>query len=438
VEGGPGDDQEVWKKRGDFYYSLLIVTRYIRGNKRVVTADSPTQDGTDAKEAAKIESRVRQKMKPEAELLGDAMSGQRKLDYIGAELFCERLELRMPVDRDPGGNKPQAQSPAQVGCARSIMQRVSHHEPLDDMTGSSKALALTLSCMRAMGLEPQMIFLPIIKVWKAEQLEIAEIAITMLAGSLIAEGGHNAKQAGGQTLDEAPDSQKFKRALHQITRNAPWTKENLAESEEHLRKVRNGIQSSYAGFSREELALQQSAKTISGRVYRLHLACKSLARQFKSQASKYSNATELAEKLVLRIKSSIADSHNYARYQGNNTRWLKGIRQLPPIMWNHQKQVRESIVLLGRENDQVLRSKRAGLYNLIARDAEMDQISACIMDQPGETGLKRLFKAEDTQQAPPSDDVTVDSVHPASQQLRPIKSVTWNDPLTEIQYFGEE
>jgi hypothetical protein len=74
--------------------------------------------------------------------------------------------------------------------------------------------------------------LPIVKLWKPNQLKLAEIMITMLSGSIIWDSGLNEVQPGGKAARADPD--KFGEALKQIFIHKSWTTANLRKSEEKL------------------------------------------------------------------------------------------------------------------------------------------------------------------------------------------------------------
>ncbi|TGO44471.1 hypothetical protein BELL_2597g00010 [Botrytis elliptica] len=58
-----------------------------------------------------------------------------------------------------------------------------------------------LACLKHAGIEFDRIEIAVLKVWEQSQFRLGEALVTMLAGSLVWEGGLNAVQAGGQPLD---------------------------------------------------------------------------------------------------------------------------------------------------------------------------------------------------------------------------------------------
>jgi len=160
------------------------------------------------------------------------MLGERRLSWSGAPVFCEKLEQRMSATLDPAGTTRQKQSVIQVGCSGNLDRRMNDHEPLADLSRSSHSWALLCSCLKKLKIRFEPVCLPIVKVWKPDQLKLAEIMITMLSGSMIWDGGLNEVQPGGKAARADPD--KFGEALKQIFIHKPWMTANLRESEEKL------------------------------------------------------------------------------------------------------------------------------------------------------------------------------------------------------------
>ena len=191
-----------------------------------------SDDDDWAEEAAELERMFVRRSEPYQEVLADTMLGERRLSWAGASVFCKKLEQRMSATLDPDGTTRQKQSVIQVGCSGNLDRRMNDHEPLADLSRSSHSWALLCSCLKKLKIRFESVCLPIVKVWKPDQLKLAEIMVTMLSGSMIWDGGLNEVQPGGRAARADPG--KFGEALKQIFIHKSWTTDNLNESEKKL------------------------------------------------------------------------------------------------------------------------------------------------------------------------------------------------------------
>jgi phage terminase Nu1 subunit (DNA packaging protein) len=211
-------------------FAHLTNGRYFAGEGIVITpelANKPEED--NASEAKLIETPCGKWSKEERiQTHEDCRNGIRRLSHSQNLLQLKALELRRRRDLDQTGTIRQIQTPIQVGCSRNMGRRVWDHSTKDKLSRSSKAWALLVGCLTSIGLSPEWVSVPVVKVWKREQLEIAEILVTMLAGSLICDGGLNGIQPGTQSMEDEPA--KFELALRQIFKQKTWTEEQIQES----------------------------------------------------------------------------------------------------------------------------------------------------------------------------------------------------------------
>ena len=202
--------------------------RYAQGNQKAVTAE-------EYEEAADIDFQVLQKDHTRPQVVRLCKEGERKFYFDQIELFCNKLEDRIPTDLDPKGEVRQIQGFHQVGCSRDLMSRMAQHDPLTLSRTTCKPFSLVLSCLAVMGIKTKIVRIPIVKVFQGtgvEQLEISEIGITMLAGGYIMDHGMNSYQAGTQGLsNQFGLEHKTGAALDELTFSSPWVAINLAESQ---------------------------------------------------------------------------------------------------------------------------------------------------------------------------------------------------------------
>lgn len=214
----------------------------------MVPDDAPdnSEDVKIAEKAAKIERYSIGRETHQNKLRRDTRAGIRQLTFFRQELSLRKLkEYRICPTLDPTGNIRQIQTPCQVGCATNLLTRSSAHDPQTKMKTSSTYLTLTVSTLEAMGLKQNVFQIPILKVWRPNQLGLAEIFITMLAGSLVWDGGLNRIKAGAKDLDHSmnpdviPDKRNLLEAKRQIFLDHKWAMENFRASNEALLRQAN-------------------------------------------------------------------------------------------------------------------------------------------------------------------------------------------------------
>ena len=147
---------------------------------------------------------------------------------IGGDTFCDMLSHRQCFYLDPSGMIRQKQMPIQVGCTEEFWTRLNNYGPGDTGFQSNTPMmwALTVSCLAVMGIELEIIRIPIAQIWKPRQLPIVEVLLTTLAGSLIHWGGMNSRAAGTTTARKVD----FSRGERSVFVENQWASANLTES----------------------------------------------------------------------------------------------------------------------------------------------------------------------------------------------------------------
>lgn len=115
--------------------------------------------------------------------------------------FCDGLLNHIVAPLDPGGDISQLQMKLQIGCAVSLARRMFHYAKVTASEGVPKLWALLVSCLEEIGTGVELVSLPILKIWDATQLDLAEILLTDLSSSLVEYGGINPAAAGNRNLD---------------------------------------------------------------------------------------------------------------------------------------------------------------------------------------------------------------------------------------------
>ncbi|KAI1480341.1 hypothetical protein F4774DRAFT_425116 [Daldinia eschscholtzii] len=134
-------------------------------------------------------------------------------------------------------NEPAKQSVCMVGNSDDIEKRTQNHRLISALSNTAHCWGLLVSCLKYAGLEPEETIIPVCKAWKVEHINMAEILVTVLAGSLISVGGLNVKQAGTKSEKNPPHARVFESGRIHVWRSKPWFHENLAHSNPSLSKL---------------------------------------------------------------------------------------------------------------------------------------------------------------------------------------------------------
>jgi hypothetical protein len=169
----------------------------------------------------------------------DTASGQRLwLSGGGAtNRHLAALSNRINPELDAQGDIQQHQSAIEVGISCNMAKRMKDHSLESDLSSSTKPWGLMLSCLTVMGIDFEIIALPVLHIWHKDQREIAEIMVTTLASSLVEDGGYNPIQAGTSS-----GTQKLSYRLEelQVFVEKPWLSDGLRDFNNQL-QYRNSI-----------------------------------------------------------------------------------------------------------------------------------------------------------------------------------------------------
>ncbi|KAI1458661.1 hypothetical protein F4805DRAFT_121688 [Annulohypoxylon moriforme] len=148
---------------------------------------------------------------------------------IHVRRLAEMLERRHLHDLDP--TEPCKQSVNMVGNAGDIERRTQAHRLItSNLRNSAATWGVLIYCLKYAGLEPEETIIPVCKTWELKQINMAEILVTVLAGSLISVDGLNVKEPGTRPEKHAPADNMFEHCRRQVWRANPWFLENLGQS----------------------------------------------------------------------------------------------------------------------------------------------------------------------------------------------------------------
>ncbi|KAF4636373.1 hypothetical protein G7Y89_g1713 [Cudoniella acicularis] len=180
-----------------------MIQRYVNGKGVVLGPTSSPTDIANSVEAATIERRYRYSRRSQAECQAGTAAGKRELVQGNnkSAIFYQRLSKRINPQLDPSGDVRQLQSLTQVGCSNTLNTRMGQYQPRTGMKSTPKTWQLVLGCLAVLGIDVEIVGLPILKIWKEEHLELSEILVTSLAGSLIEQYGINPVAPGTQSFN---------------------------------------------------------------------------------------------------------------------------------------------------------------------------------------------------------------------------------------------
>ncbi|KAI2462954.1 hypothetical protein F4781DRAFT_418187 [Annulohypoxylon bovei var. microspora] len=153
------------------------------------------------------------------------LTGKRSRD---ARQLASMLEMRQipGVDLDV----PCKQSVCMVGNAGDVEKRTQAHRLITALKECVKCWGLLVSCLKYANLEVEETIIPVCKTWESKQINMAEILVTVLAGSLLSVSGLNVKQPGTRPEKKEPIPRMLQHCYSQVWRANPWFRENLAHS----------------------------------------------------------------------------------------------------------------------------------------------------------------------------------------------------------------
>ncbi|KAI0480033.1 hypothetical protein GGR56DRAFT_671187 [Xylariaceae sp. FL0804] len=125
----------------------------------------------------------------------------------------------------------QIQSPILVGNAGWMRSRILSHFADGTMNKSAKVLGLTVSCLRTMGVRAEVQVAPLFRVWREEQVDLAEVLGTLLAGSLLPGRGFNVKQPGTRGIrPPGTSNETWEDSKTHVFYHKSWFGQNLDRS----------------------------------------------------------------------------------------------------------------------------------------------------------------------------------------------------------------
>lgn len=123
--------------------------------------------------------------------------------FVQSDERCDRLRqyaksLKRRCNRADKLNY-HVQAPMQVGCGNDIADRMSAHLPKHGLQSSSYIWGLTLCLIKTMNKIPEVVVQPLALTFSNDQLQVAEVLGTLLAGSLVMQDGCNVMGPGTQS-----------------------------------------------------------------------------------------------------------------------------------------------------------------------------------------------------------------------------------------------
>lgn len=121
------------------------------------------------------------------------------------ERFIKELENRIRRDLDRYGIVPQLQSPIEVGCTEHLGTGTCRYIPDEQLPS---LFSFVIGCLETMGIACTPIALPVLVVWDANSLEMAEILVAELASSQVEYGGIRTGTVGRTSFHERRNMEK--------------------------------------------------------------------------------------------------------------------------------------------------------------------------------------------------------------------------------------
>lgn len=121
------------------------------------------------------------------------------------------------------------QSFTMVGNSQDIQRRVQDHRMISHMGKTAKLWALMAFCLTYIAVDPQDVIVPVCKAWKLEHMNLGEVLVTIIAGSLVSRGGLNVHPAGTRSEKKRLPQREFDECRRLIL-SKPWYLENLRAS----------------------------------------------------------------------------------------------------------------------------------------------------------------------------------------------------------------
>ncbi|KAI0391858.1 hypothetical protein F5Y17DRAFT_387475 [Xylariaceae sp. FL0594] len=135
------------------------------------------------------------------------------------------------------GHQTCLQSPMMVGSSDDAEREKQNHRVVTEFTHTSKTWGLLISTLKYIRVEVEETFVPVLKAWEPEHINMGEILLTVVTGSLVSVDGFNVHQSGTKPVTLQPDDRSLQVNMEDVF-NLPWYGENITASYESLPQVR--------------------------------------------------------------------------------------------------------------------------------------------------------------------------------------------------------
>ncbi|KAI9643178.1 hypothetical protein NHQ30_007794 [Ciborinia camelliae] len=203
-----------------------IMERYNAGREIKITDKSTQEEIDDYELAAKIESYYPRRSDGASndQIQLECKQGYR---YFDGREVCRRLGIRINHSYDPSEGIQQQQTPAYVGLSSSLPNRIAAYQPLGNLRGACKDWVFTCACMRSAGIRLSATVLTIFKCFGPGHLELGEVLLTILAGSMQYDSGFNGVGPGRKASNiDNRNAEKWRVAQMEIFLQRPFFDQN--------------------------------------------------------------------------------------------------------------------------------------------------------------------------------------------------------------------
>jgi hypothetical protein len=122
------------------------------------------------------------------------------------------------------------QSPFLVGNWNDTEKREQSHRTISTLRQPAKTWGLLLSTLKHLGLEVEETFVPVCKAWELEHINLAEILLTVIGGSLVSVDGLNVHPPGTKSVKNPPEARAFEENKYHVLGANTWCGENMEQS----------------------------------------------------------------------------------------------------------------------------------------------------------------------------------------------------------------
>ncbi|KAI0019765.1 hypothetical protein F4780DRAFT_792495 [Xylariomycetidae sp. FL0641] len=274
------------------------VEAYQRVNKDDAYGNSQYTDEeiSDLKTAMKIDGQFLKGGHADADETGDSQSfgDKAKNIYLLVDLLNKRTaDPRWSLD------ERCIQSLAMVGNSDDVQRRTQSHRLISDLRSTPHLWGLLVSTLRYLKMEPVETVLPICKAWKVEHINMAEILVTILAGSLISVRGLNVAQPGTKMEKNPPSKRTLEECRKEVYLGHPWFNENLEATVAHTAEERAMLRDrdGKLGLTQEDF----------DELWKLADEEQDLANQVTDKALEFEKALDAKKKKIAETEATLAE-----------------------------------------------------------------------------------------------------------------------------------